>query len=94
MVEEFRLKSRRGNPIYDRPLCPIHGLAMLVGRTIQDVQYRYCRVEGCTQSCITMRARSPHKFRADRCNPVEKQGEARESPPSRGAGDSQCERAL
>lgn len=74
MSEDFCLKSRRGRPVYERPRCPVHGLAMLVGRTIQDVQYRYCRFEGCTHSCVTLRARSPHKYRADRCNPVEKPG--------------------
>ena len=44
-----------------RPLCPVHGLALLVGRTVGTVQYRYCRVPGCHESRTTLREKSPHK---------------------------------
>ena len=53
-------RSRRGNPLLERPVCPVHGLAMLVGRTVDDLQYRYCRVDGCGASCTTLRRSAPH----------------------------------
>jgi hypothetical protein len=39
-----------------RPCCPTHGVRLLVRRTIDDVQYRYCTVPGC---CETLRTRRP-----------------------------------
>ncbi len=53
----------------ERPVCPDHGLALLVGRTLGTVQYRYCRVEGCKQSRVTSREHSPHKRWPARNNP-------------------------
>jgi hypothetical protein len=46
------------SPAVVRPLprCPIHDLPLLVGRTLREVQYRYCRVDGCKQSQRTFRA--------------------------------------
>lgn len=44
-----------------RPHCPIHGVQLLVGRTVGMVQYRYCTVPGCQES-----ARTERKLRPDR----------------------------
>jgi len=48
-------------PLRDRPRCPVHDVPMLVKRTIQSVQYRYCPVAGCHQSRRTQRSLHPHK---------------------------------
>ena len=37
------------------PLCPAHEVAMLVGRVIGPLQYRYCPVAGCRESAQTLR---------------------------------------
>ena len=38
------------------PLCPVHGVSMLVRRTMGEVQYRYCSAPGCRESTRTRRA--------------------------------------
>lgn len=38
-----------------RPVCPIHGVPLLVGRTRGRVQYRYCTIAGCHASMRTRR---------------------------------------
>ena len=42
-----RIKMRKTPP---PPLCPVHGVPMLVGHASRTRQYRYCRVPGCAQS--------------------------------------------
>jgi hypothetical protein len=42
-----RIRLRKTPP---PPLCPVHGVRMLVGHASPTHQYRYCRVPGCTQS--------------------------------------------
>ena len=42
-----RIRLRKTPP---PPLCPVHGVRMLVGHASPTRQYRYCRVPGCTQS--------------------------------------------
>jgi hypothetical protein len=32
------------------PLCPVHGVPMLVGHASRTRQYRYCRVSGCRET--------------------------------------------
>jgi hypothetical protein len=50
---KLRIRSRRN--FVAPPLCPEHGVSMRVGRTVGQVQYRYCMHPGCTQSCRTIR---------------------------------------
>lgn len=38
-----------------RPVCPIHGVPLLVGRTRGRIQYRYCTISGCHESIRTRR---------------------------------------
>ncbi|MFM8218760.1 MAG: hypothetical protein ACKOJF_07535, partial [Planctomycetaceae bacterium] len=58
-----RLRRKPGERplVRERPCCPVHAGPMLVGRTVGRVQYRYCRVPGCRESCTTLRALHPHK---------------------------------
>ncbi|MSR59519.1 MAG: hypothetical protein EXS05_18065 [Planctomycetaceae bacterium] len=51
---------QRNRPRCQRPVCPAHGVPLLVGRTYGDVQYRYCTIEGCKHSICTKRPR-PHR---------------------------------
>lgn len=36
--------------IQPQPVCPVHGVPMLVGSTRKRARYCYCPVEGCHQS--------------------------------------------
>ncbi|MGE5194924.1 MAG: hypothetical protein ACM3U2_20725 [Deltaproteobacteria bacterium] len=42
-----RRKTRKTPP---PPLCPVHGVRMLVGHASRTRQYRYCRVAGCSET--------------------------------------------
>lgn len=55
----------------ERPVCSRHGLAMLVGRTVGSLQYRYCRVQGCQESQVTSRDAAPHKRWPPRNDPTQ-----------------------
>ena len=59
----LRRKASERPSVRDRPCCPVHAVPMLVGRTVGRVQYRYCQVPGCRESCTTLRALHPHKGR-------------------------------
>ncbi len=45
--KRIRTKFRKTPP---PPLCPVHGVRMLVGHASPTRQYRYCRVPGCGES--------------------------------------------
>lgn len=45
--------------VTSQPICPVHGVQLLVGRTVGTVQYRYCPVSGCHESARTRRALNP-----------------------------------
>lgn len=47
---------RYGKP--PNPPCPVHGCAMIVECTRQGVQYLYCKVPGCRESCTRYRRRA------------------------------------
>jgi len=47
------VKRKRTNPL--APLCPVHHVAMLVGRVIGPKQYRYCSIADCNGSVQTER---------------------------------------
>lgn len=51
----MRTRRKRVRPKPPIPLCPEHGVPLLVGRVVRRVQYRYCPVEGCRQSARTWR---------------------------------------
>ena len=42
------MKTRRKTRL--PPLCPVHGVRMLVKHASRTLQYRYCTVPGCTKS--------------------------------------------
>lgn len=42
------------------PLCPVHGVPMLVRRTFGPFQYRYCTAAGCHQAARTVRRIPDH----------------------------------
>jgi hypothetical protein len=42
------MKTRRKTPL--PPLCPVHGVQMLVRHAGRTLQYRYCPFPGCTKS--------------------------------------------
>lgn len=64
-VKRRARRAAEATPVLrERPRCPVHGVPMLVGRTVAWVQYRYCQVPGCGESCTTNRALHPHKRRA------------------------------
>jgi len=41
--------------IIERPLCPVHSVPMLVGRTKGKIRYCYCPIADCKQSCKVVR---------------------------------------
>jgi len=43
-----KLKCKRKTP--PPPVCPVHGVRMLVGHASRTRQYRYCTVAGCGES--------------------------------------------
>lgn len=51
----MRTRRKRIRPKPPLPLCPEHGVPLLVGRVMRQVQYRYCPIEGCRQSARTKR---------------------------------------
>ena len=48
-----RRRRRRRKTVI--PLCPEHGVPMLVGRVVRRLQYRYCPIQNCCQSARTLR---------------------------------------
>ena len=56
-IKEQSMTRRRRHirPKPPVPLCPEHGVPMLVGRVVRRLQYRYCPIPGCPQSARTMR---------------------------------------
>ena len=59
-------RRRRVRPKPPVPVCPEHGIPMLVGRVVRRLQYRYCPIQGCSQSARTRRIvlGRPRKARA------------------------------
>ncbi len=47
--------------ITGQALCPVHGVQLLVGRTVGALQYRYCTVTGCHESARTKRKLNPEQ---------------------------------
>lgn len=48
-----------------RPQCPVHQVALVTRRTIKNVQYRYCPIDGCCESQQTRRPTTPPLRRAE-----------------------------
>jgi hypothetical protein len=51
----FLMIDRPRRPPPARPVCPLHDVPLLVGRTRGRIQYRYCPVAGCHESIRTVR---------------------------------------
>lgn len=49
------MRTPRQKKFPPRPLCPVHGKPMNVGRVIGARQYRYCPIDGCRESTQTFR---------------------------------------
>lgn len=60
-MDPKKSKARFSTRHLTRPLCPEHGVSLLVKRTVGAVQYRYCQVPGCRHSMTTHRSFAPHK---------------------------------
>jgi hypothetical protein len=65
-----RRRKRKGSPPKPKPLCPVHQIPMLVGRTLQSLQYRYCPHPDCRESKRTFRS-SPMRENRSELNPGE-----------------------
>lgn len=54
-TEEREPKPRRKYRTKPQPVCPVHGVPMLVGSTQGEVRYCYCPVEDCKESTAQSR---------------------------------------
>lgn len=52
MAVSYQERKYRTKP---QPVCPKHGVPMLVNRTKGDVRYCYCPVPGCRESAKQIR---------------------------------------